>query len=118
MPRKLTKQQVLINKLVTVEFSKDKYFWGRETKIINNLIEKYSFEFLDWVKPPHNYKVTSLVYFLTGAGQKYLSEQLFEFQRENMDLSPVSSIIELEDEKIGEDILIKKKPNTLQEFLN
>ena len=116
--RQPTVQQILINKFVTVEFSVDNNFWGRETKIVNCLIKKYSQEFLAWLQPPHGYRVNSMVYFLGKEGQDYIAGQLVAYRKATTDYSPNPLEITLAQHKIGEDIVVESKPKSLKDFLN
>lgn len=86
-------------------------------KMAGQLIKKYGFEFLCWLQPPNGYKVTSLVWFLTKIGQTYLSDQLVEYSKQNVNLSAPANNTPSADTKVGEDIEVKLKPKTLKEFL-
>ena len=116
--RKLSKNQILIKKFVNVEFFCDKNFWPREMKMLNKLIKAYSIQFLEWLSPPSNYKLSTLAFFLTKDGKNYLSDQLFEYQKTKTNLSPEKNNIKIEESKIGEDVQIVKKPKSLKDFLN
>jgi hypothetical protein len=116
--RKLSKNQILIKKFVNVEFFCNKNFWPREMKMLNKLIGVYGIEFLEWLSPPSNYKVSTLAFFLTKDGKNYLSDQLFEYQKTKNNLSPQQSNIKMEEYKVGEDAQIVKKPKSLKDFLN
>ena len=116
--RQPTVQQILINKFITVEFSVDKYFWPRETKIVNGLIKIYSQEFLAWLKPPYGYKVNSMVYFLGKEGQDYIASQMLEYRKVTTDYSPNPLDVPLSEHKIGDDAPLVNKPKTLKDFLN
>lgn len=116
--RKLSKNQILIKKFVNVEFYQNKYFWPKEMKFMSKLIKAYGIEFLEWLTPPSNYKLTSLIYFFTPQGENYLSDQLFEYKKVKIDLTFKKQEVELEGNKIGEDITIEKKPKSLKDFLN
>jgi hypothetical protein len=113
-----SKHHEIIGKFVTVEFSVDKYFWPQQMKIAGQLLKKYEYQFLSWMKPPNNYKVTSLVWFLTEQGKHYLSDQLVEYHKHTVNLSPKQQEISPSTTKIGDDIQVEQKPRTLKEFLN
>ncbi len=116
--RQPTTQQLIINKFVTVEFSAGKGFWGREIKVANSLLKKYPKDFLLWLEPPHGYKVTSLLHFLTEEGENYILSQLIAYKRATTDLSPKVSPVILSETKIGDDAIpVKKKPESLKDFL-
>lgn len=116
--RQPNNHQKIISRFVTVEFSVGKGFWPNEMRIAGQLIKKYSIEFLLWIKPPNNYKVTSLVWFLTSEGKHYLSDQLVEYQKQSPSLFPKQEEISLSETKIGEDISVIQKPKSLKDFLN
>lgn len=118
-PRKQNKLHVILNNLVTVKFSSnDKYFWGRETKIVKELVKKYGEDFMMKLAPPEGYKQSSMVYFKTKDGQDYLNGKYFEYKCANGIQIKKEESVELSKEKIGEDAIIeRKKPRTLKEFL-
>jgi hypothetical protein len=118
-PRKPSNHQIIIGKLVTVDFSSknNKSFWPNEMRIASQLIKKYGLELLLWIKPPNNYKVSSLVWFLTKEGKHYLSDQLFEYSKANTNLTSQEQIV-VSNEKVGEDVIIEARPKTLKEFLD
>lgn len=95
----------------------DKGFWPREMKIASKLIKKYPFDLLLKIKDPFSTKISSLAWFLTEDGKKFLSLGFFEFQKEKTDLSCQIAEIPMSDTNIGEDIVIEQKPKTLKDFL-
>jgi hypothetical protein len=116
--KKSNYQHELIRKFINPENFKDKYFWPREMKMAKKLISTYDLEFLLWVIPPYNRKIPSLAYFMADYGKQYLSEQFFNYKKNTCDLSPVIQNITLSQDKIGEDIVVKKQPKTIKDFLN
>lgn len=117
-PRKLNKYQQVIKRFVSVETGTvPTSFWMLQTKFARELIEKYSLEFLLWCPPPNNYKVNSLIWFITDSGKDYFTEQLFEYKKQNPSQIEVQKF-ELSQEKIGEDANIVSTPKTLKDFLN
>lgn len=117
-PRKQNNLHKILHNLVTVKPVNDKYFWGRETKIVKQLVEKYGEEFMLWVKPPAGYRIQSMVFFKTKEGEKHLTDQLFEYRVSKGVQTTVKPEITLSPTKIGEDVVIQHKPRTLKEFLN
>ncbi len=115
--RKPTQLQLLIHKFIIPETQKDKYFWGRESKFAKQLIEKYSFEFLNWVGIPFGYRVNSLIYFLSKDGRDYLNGQYFDFLKTKIIKSPEVKVSVESSSVLGDNIEITKKPKSLQEFL-
>lgn len=82
-----------------------------------SLVKQYDLEFLLWVIPPYGKKVPSLAYFMADYGKQYLQEQFFNFRKSTTDLTKPTESVVLQQDKIGEDIVITKKPKTLQDFL-
>lgn len=116
-PRKLSIQQQVIGKLVDSNQFSNKGFWAREMKMATTLVKTYNLEFLLWVIPPYNKKVPSLAYFMADYGKEYLGEQFFRFKQQTTDLTTKTEPIKLEQEKIGEDVVIAPKPKSLKDFL-
>jgi hypothetical protein len=117
-PRKQNNLHKILHNLVTVKVVNDKYFWGRETKIVKQLVEKYGEDFMLYLKPPAGYRIQSMVFFKTQEGQKHLTDQLFEYRVQQGVQPTEKPVIVLSPEKIGEDVEVKRKPRTLKEFLN
>ena len=115
-PRKLSNAQILIKKFVAPESFSNKGFWPREMKMASKMIQEYNLEFLMWVIPPYNRKVPSLAYFQADYGKQYLSEQFFNFKKNNLTFPEKPSII-IEESKVGEDIIIPRKLKTLKDFI-
>lgn len=117
--RKLNDCQKVVNNIVAHEFTakNDRYFWPREMKFARELIKLYGLEFMLWLKPPQNYKVASLLWLKTGFGKDFLSDQKVEYAKEFRQEEKKEQI-ELTSSKIGEDIVIKKEPKSLKDFLN
>ena len=119
--RKPNNHQLIISRFVTVDVSapRNKNFWGNEMKIAGQLIKKYGVEFLLKIPPPSGYRVASLVWFLTPEGKNYLSDQMFEYQKQTIHLVEENKEeITLSPTKIGEDIQVQRKPRTIKDFLN
>ena len=117
-PRKLSNQQILVGKFVDSAQFKNKGFWPREMKMATTLVSIYNLVFLKWVIPPYGKKVPSLAYFIADYGKQYLQEQFFNYNKSITDISPKVEKIQLSETKIGDDIVIKKEPKTLRDFLN
>lgn len=59
------------------------------------------------------------MWFFDSLGKNYLSDQMVEYAKENPSLSSQKKEeIVLAPTKIGEDVLITRKPKTLKDFLN
>jgi hypothetical protein len=92
-------------------------FWPKEMKIAGQMLKKYTPEFLLWCPIPNGYKVNSLVWFLTVIGQNYLSDKLVEYTKLNSPLFKPKEPNKIGNTKIGEDVIIRKTPKNLSEFL-
>ncbi len=116
-PKKFrTPNHEIINRFLKTE-GVEKTFWGREIKLCNRLVKKYSIDFLRQLESPFATKFASLAWFLTPDGIKYLNVNYFEWKKNKLDLSPKMVQIELFETKIGADVEIKNKPKTLKDFL-
>ncbi len=117
-PKPKTDNHEVITKFLEPEKGKtDKYFWPRECKIAKKLLSKFTIEFFRFCPKP-DFKVPSLAWFLTENGKKFINYQYFEYQKSKLNLIDKREEIILQDEKVGEDIQITRKPKTLKEFLN
>jgi hypothetical protein len=118
-PRKQNNLHVILHNLVIVKASgNDRYFWGRETKIVKQLVKKYGEDFMLWVTPPEGYRVASMVFFKTREGENYLNGKHFEYKCQNAVQTKDIPVV-LSQEKVGEDVKIEpRKPRTLKDFLN
>lgn len=117
--RKISDNQKVIHKFLSPFGLKDKYFFGRECKIAKQLIDKYGLDYILWVPLPFGGdKLESLRFFLVKDGENYLISFQLEYKKQTTDLSAQPKQIELLEEKIGEDTIIKREPKTLLDFLN
>jgi len=114
--RKISDAQRIMKKFIC-EGPRDKYFYGRETKIANKLIKKYSLQFFEWLEVPFGYKTNSLLYFLAQQGGDYLRGKYFEYLKFQIGLEskPAKAT---GGEVVGENVEINKKPRTVEEFLS
>ena len=117
-PRKLSAMQQVITKHVAdMSGCYDAKFWKREGKIYSTLLKIYGKDFLLWVGPPEDKKISSLVFYLSVHGKYYLSDKLVEFTREQTPPTQKEEI-SLSEHKIEKDIIFTHKPKTLKDFLN
>jgi len=80
------------------------------------LIEKYGFDFLQWVEVPFGYRVSSLLYFLGKNGTDYLNGQYFEFLKTKIKEQSKPNLLD-QSSVLGDNTEIVKRPSNLQEFL-
>ncbi len=101
-------------KLLVAKFVKsDKINWPKEIKIAQKLLKiKDDDQF--WINLHSDLKITSLSWFLTKEGEAFLVAQ----ERINsLEIAP-KEVHSIQEEKIGEDLNLKKKPRTVFDFLN
>lgn len=118
-PRKLSPGQIIIGRFIKMEAAQgDKYFWPREMKFATELIKKYSFEFLNQMREPFfPLKMNTLAWFKTPQGEAFLTSQQFTYEKKTVDVTVKKEEIVLQPDKIGEDVVVKKEPKTLKDFL-
>ena len=91
----------------------DKILWGKEIKIAQRLL-KLNSDVKFWLSVQTQQPVFSLSYFLTDEGKTLLQNLKL---RKNLDLRPNENA-SIQEDKLGEDKVIKKKFKTLMDFLN
>lgn len=96
-----------------VESQRSRSFWGKETKFLKSLIEKYpnmDFWRIYSIKP----KAKTLLEFHGWP----LKEKL-EFDYKSFNAPKLYTDVEYTlDKKVGPDIITKRKPRTIREFLS
>ncbi len=99
----------MIERLVDIPESKlaQRTFYPRELKIAHELWKKYTQDF--WEKLTLDYKLKSLAFLLCDRGQEDVEKKWREY---NFVPSKTESITYAE-EKIGEDVVIRKAPSLL-----
>ena len=115
--RKISDNLKIINKFIAINGKQHPSFYGRESKLAKNLIEKYSLSFLLWVPLPDNKKINTLLWLSCPEGHNYLNAFIMEYKLHSVNLSPKIENVQLEHQKVGEDVIINK-PKTLKDFLN
>jgi hypothetical protein len=106
----------------------DKISWGRDTKSAKTLLKKFPEEdFWDWIEPYP--MVDSLFKLLSEKNIEYLNKKYLIFLsqkktkegkeklKENLDQRQ-DQAYNLQESKVGEDLILVKKPTTIKEFLN
>ncbi len=88
-----------------------KLYWAREIKIAKQLL-KLEPEVSVWLSLEHR-KLSSLSWFLTDDGKLFIKTSKL---KKDINIEEVSNP-EVEEEKIGEDKIIDKKPKSLLDFL-
>jgi len=110
--KKINKREVLF-RLVEKPPDNKKLFFMREMKILNDLSDKYSLEFLSIVNFGKKFK--SLGYFLHEKVKEKMDMKWRAFNyKVDKDKYPLYNI----GDKSGEDIQVNKKNKTTKDFLN
>lgn len=109
---KINKKQILAR--LTLVPTKDKrLFYMREMKLLNDLCERYSLEFMNTVS--FDKKFDSLAYLVSDKLQETMDKKFRAFNFK-VDLSKYPSYDI--GEKVGEDATIDKKIKSLKDFLD
>lgn len=109
---KINKKHILAR--LTLIPAKDKrLFYTREMKLLNDLCERYSLEFMDIFS--FDKKVDSLAYFVSDKLQETLDRKFRAFNFK-VDLSKYTNYDI--GEKVGEDAKVDKKIKSLKKFLD
>lgn len=119
--RKRSDNHLIIEKFVKPEAiptsgPQARKFWMLEMKFCARLVKTYGADFLLWVTIP--YQMDSLLAFSGAWGKEIFTKQLPAYKQIKTDLTTKVEKVELEDDKIGEDVVVSKKPKTLNDFLN
>jgi len=86
--------------------------WARETKIAKQLIAKHGFDFL--TLHFNNFKLNSLAWFLSKDG----SSRLILEKVKQKTLTFSQEKVTIEEEKIGEDVIVLSKPKSIKQFIS
>ena len=116
MARGINKYTILIKYFIKEDQIKSAQptFWGREIKIVKQLMEIYPEEEF-WKTLGADFKLNSMAFFKTPDGEKLLS---LKYKMFKMDTKVSEIAVDLFGEKIGEDIEIKKNKNkSIKDFL-
>jgi len=84
--------------------------WAREVKIAKTLIEK---NLQIYIKIQLDFKLNSLAWFLSSEGKAFVAKCERELK---LNLPTPQSVI-LSDKSFGESLHLKKKPQTIKDFI-
>lgn len=110
--QKFNKKKLLFN-LIEVPPRSKMQFYAKEMKLLNDLIDRYSEEFISVLTLPQKYD--SIAMLLCPSYKKELDTKFRNFNYIIDDSKYEKFTLE---KKSGEDIVIKKKPKTIRDFLN
>jgi hypothetical protein len=99
-----------------VEFPKTgiRHFFSREMKLLNDLIERYSIEFVDALSLDKKYE--SMAIILCDSFKKEIDKRYKHFNYK-IDHSKYEKQI-ISEQKFGENLQVNKKLKTIRDFLN
>lgn len=115
--RKMAKSKInkknILSRLTLVPIKDKRLFYMREMKMLNDLCDRYSLEFMNEVS--FDRKFDSLAYLVSEKLKETLDKKFRAFnfkvdlsQYEHYDIG----------EKVGEDASVEKKTKTIKQFLN
>ena len=102
----------IVRKIVKKEHLLDFKDMSRELRILNHCVEKFP-DLLFWRQFSLDFQLASLAWFI-GGGAKELRIRYNLF---TMDLTVKKEEVKLEDGKIGEDLVIKKKARSMMDMM-
>jgi len=107
-----TEKKKVIEHLLNVPDKQKRLFWGREIKMLNELIKLYP-EDIFWKGLTFSKKLDSIIilrsgYYATELKKKY---NIFKYK------IPPKKTIKL-GEKFGDDVIIERRNKTLRDFLS
>ena len=114
--KKLTphkRKLLIIERLVEVPKLQKRFFWAAQMKMLKNLEERYSLDFLEIVTFPKKYD--SLAYLVSEALKETMDKKwrAFYYKVDKTKYKEYNI-----GEKVGEDKEIKKETKTTKDFLN
>lgn len=114
--KKLTphkRRQLVIGRLVDVPTTQKRFFWAREMKLLKDLEERYSLDFLEIIHFPKKYD--SLAYIVSKPLKETMDRKWRNFNFK-VDLSKYDAFIL--GEKTGKDYISKdNKPKNIKDLL-
>jgi hypothetical protein len=110
--KKINKKEIL-SRLTLVPTKDKRLFYMREMKILNDLCERYSEEFMNIVS--FDKKFDSLAYI---SCDKLKMTMDLKFRAFNFKVDESKYVLYSIGDKEGEDVIIEKSPKTTKQFLN
>ena len=114
MAKKNLNKRQLLKKFLEFPKNSKRDFFSREMKLLNNLISRYSEDFVCSLSLPKKYD--SIAVILCDSFKSEIDKRFRDFTYK-CDLSMYEDV-EVQLEKAGQDLEIKTKPKTVRQFLN
>lgn len=109
--KKLSKRAILL-RLVEPPALNKRVFFAREMKMLNSLESRYSLEFLSILNISN--KFDSLAYLISPKLKRKLDEKFRAFNFKPYEHEEIL----IGEEKVGEDVCVKKNVKSVKDFLN
>ena len=110
---KINKRE-LLKKFVSFPKKDLRLFFAREMKLLNDLIEKYSIEFVQALSLDKKYESVAII--LCESFKPEIDKRFTSFNYKT-DYSLYNDVA-ISENKSGEDSAVKFKPKTIRDFLN
>jgi hypothetical protein len=110
---KINKRE-LLKKFVSFPKKDVRFFFAREMKLLNDLIEKYSIEFVQALSLDKKYESVAII--LCESFKPEIDKRFTSFNYKT-DYSLYNDVA-ISENKSGEDSAVKFKPKTIRDFLN
>ncbi len=110
---KINKRE-LLKKFVSFPKKDIRFFFAREMKLLNDLIEKYSIEFVQALSLDKKYESVAII--LCESFKPEIEKRFRSFNYK-IDDTLYDKVV-LSENKMGEDLVVKIKPKTIRGFLN
>lgn len=114
MAKKKVNKRELLKKFLEFPKNSRREFFAREMKLLNDLISRYSEEFIYLLSLPKKYE--SIAVILCDSYKSEIDNRFRCFNYKTDD--SLYDKIFLSEEKVGEDSSVKIKPKTVRDFLN
>lgn len=88
--------------------------WPQEMRLATDLLKKYPDKQF-WERYNLGFKLNTLFYFYSADGKKKLANY---YNAKLNAIKTEENVVQLEENKVGEDIVIVKKPLSVKDFLN
>lgn len=119
-PELLKQCRFLVEKFVKTDRMNEPNFWPREIKLASFLIKEHGFQV--FVGLELKFKLNCLAYLKSAEGISYIIEAKNRAEKQKIlnaiDFEDKKDDIEIGPDKLGDDIVLGKKKNSVFDFLN
>jgi hypothetical protein len=114
-PRKKSEKQLLVEALLKTTRGCN---WPLEMKMLGQLLKRIP-DTKFWLFFGETRRYNTLIHLLSDATTTNIVSKAFrDYTKKNVCIPKVADSVQLELEKVGDDIIIQQKPKTLKDFLN